>query len=123
MNILIAVDVILDLLVPEREFQAISVRALQKLNQNNAELFVASSCVDNVVSTLTSYLESASNAVSVFKDLLEKYQIRLLSVTGVDFSVIDTFTDFELGNSVVNHRLSFLAKPDVSGMTQPKGVG
>ena len=95
MNVLIDVNVLLDLMVVERKLQPTAVKALQKLNQNNAELFVASSCVDNVVSTLTSYLESESNAVSVFKDLLEKYQIRLLSVTGVDFSVIDTFTDFE----------------------------
>ena len=95
MNILIAVDVILDLLVPEREFQAISVQALQKLNQNGAELFVSSSSVSNVISTLTPYLGSENSAVSAFKDLLEKHQIHFLSVTGVDFSQIDDFIDFE----------------------------
>ena len=55
MNVLIDVNVILDLLVAEREFQSTSVQALQKLNQNSAELFVASSCVGNVISTLTTY--------------------------------------------------------------------
>ena len=95
MNVLIDVNVLLDLLVVERKFQSTAVQALQKLTQNNAELFVASSCVGNAISTLTPYLNSESNAVSAFKNLLEKYQIRLLSVTGVDFSVINTFTDFE----------------------------
>ena len=95
MNVLIDVNVILDLLVAEREFQSTSVQALQKLNQNNAELFVASSCVGNVISTLTTYLGSKNNAVLVFKDLLEKHQIHFLSVTGVDFSQIDNFTNFE----------------------------
>ena len=94
-NVLVDVNVLMDLLVAEQELQSIAVQSLQKLNQNGDELFVASSCIGNVVSALKPYLQSESDAVSAFKNLLGKHQIHLLSVTGVDFSTIDTFTDFE----------------------------
>ena len=95
MNILIDANVLLDVVVPKRGFQSIAIQSLRKLNQNGNELFLASSCLGNVVPTLKVYLQSESDAVLVFKELLEKYQIHILSTTGVDFSTIDNFTVFE----------------------------
>ena len=95
MKVLLDVSVFLDLLLPERGFQASASDALQILTHTDCQLLFPTSSIDTLVFILTRVLKSEKDSVSKLKNLIDRYRIHLLSSTGNDFFAIDQFSDLE----------------------------
>jgi len=95
MNILLDVNTIIDVLIPERGFQSKAVNCLNRLKEKNISFIISASSVDTITFILTRYLKDESASVQKLREFLGDYNVKIISVTGMEFKGLEQFTDIE----------------------------